>query len=187
MPLAQALLPEFDHEMANTRKCLERIPEDKLDWRPHPKSFDFRALATHLANLPKWTVVTIEESSFDLEPEGQEPIQEEAIDSVAGAVEMFDASVAAARDAIANADDETLMATWSLLKAGESILTMPRIAVLRGFIMNHTIHHRAQLSVYLRLNDLPVPALYGPAGSPLLPRQRSVPSEAEARSAGSLT
>lgn len=161
MPLSQALLPEFDHEMANTRKCLERIPEDKLDWRPHEKSFDFRALATHLANMPKWTVLTIAESAFDMEPEGGEPVKEEPIESVEGAVAMFDANVAAAREAIANASDENLMASWSLLKTGEEIITMPRMAVLRSFIMNHAIHHRAQLGVYLRLNDVPVPALYG--------------------------
>ena len=163
MPISQALLPEFDHEMANTRKCLERIPEDKLDWQPHEKSFDFRRMASHLANLPKWTVMTIAESSFDMEPEGEEPVQEEPVESVAGAVEMFDANVAAAREAIANASDEELMASWSLLKTGEEVLTMPRIAVLRSFIMNHAIHHRAQLGVYLRLNDVPVPALYGPS------------------------
>jgi len=163
MPIAQALLPEFDHEMANTRKCLERVPEEKLDWRPHEKSYDFRGMATHLANLPKWTVMTIAETSFDMEPEGEEPIKEEPIETVAGAVEMFDAGVAAAREAIANASDEDLMTSWSLLKGGEEVLSMPRIAVLRSFIMNHAIHHRAQLGVYLRLNDLPVPALYGPS------------------------
>jgi uncharacterized damage-inducible protein DinB len=163
MPLAQALLPEFDHEMSNTRKCIERIPEDKLDWRPHPKSFDFRGLATHLANMPKWTVMTLAETSFDMQPAGEEPIQEEPIPSVAGAVEMFDTNVAAAREAIANASDEDMLATWSLLKGGEEVLTMPRVAVLRSFIMNHAIHHRAQLGVYLRLNDVPVPALYGPS------------------------
>jgi uncharacterized damage-inducible protein DinB len=163
MSIAQALLPEFDHEMANTRKCLERIPEDKLDWRPHPKSFDFRGLATHLANMPKWTVMTIAETSFDMQPEGEEQVQEDPVGSIAGAVEMFDANVAAAREAIASASDEQLMATWSLLKEGQTVLTMPRIAVLRGFILNHAIHHRAQLGVYLRLNDVPVPALYGPS------------------------
>ena len=93
MPIAQALLPEFDHEMANTRKCIERIPEDKLDWRPHPKSFDFRGLATHLANMPKWTVMTLAEPSFDMQPTGEEPIEEEPIASVAGAVAMFDTNV----------------------------------------------------------------------------------------------
>jgi len=163
MTIAQALLPEFDHEMANTRKTLERIPDDKLDWRPHEKSFDMRAMLTHMANMPKWSVMTINESSFDMEPEGEEPIKEEPVETVEGALEMFDANVAAAREAIANASDETLMASWSLLKAGEEVLTFPKVAVLRSFIMNHMIHHRGQLTVYLRLNDLPLPALYGPS------------------------
>jgi uncharacterized damage-inducible protein DinB len=161
MSIAQSLLPEFDHEMANTRECLSRIPADKLDWRPHEKSFDLKGLATHLANLPKWTVVTLEESSFDMAPEGGGSITEDPIESVEGAVDMFDANVAAARAAIADASDEQMTAMWSLLKAGEIVMTMPRVAVLRGFIMNHTIHHRAQLTVYLRLNEVPVPALYG--------------------------
>ena len=163
MSIAQALLPEFDHEMANTRKTLERVPDDKLDWSPHEKSFDFRGMLTHMANMPKWSVMTINESSFDMEPEGEEPIKEEPVESVASALEMFDANVAVAREAIANASDETLMATWSLLKAGEEVLTFPRIAVLRSFILNHMIHHRGQLTVYLRLNDVPLPALYGPS------------------------
>ena len=163
MSIAQALLPEFDHEMANTRECLSRIPDDKLDWKAHEKSWDLRSITTHLANMPKWTVMTMAESSFDMQPEGEDPTTEEPIDSIAGALEMFDANVAAARDAIANASDEDLLTSWSLLKAGEEIITMPRIAVLRSFIMNHMIHHRGQVSVYLRLNDIPVPALYGPS------------------------
>lgn len=163
MPLAQALLPEFDHEMANTRKCLERVPEDKLDWKAHEKSWNLRGVLTHLANLPKWTVVTLQEAKFDMEPVDGEPAQEQPIDSVAHALEMFDANVQAARDAIAATGDEAMMTSWSLLKGGEEILTLPRIAVLRGFIMNHMIHHRGQLGVYLRLNDVPVPALYGPS------------------------
>lgn len=161
MSIAQALLPEFDHEMANTRVCLSRIPDDKLDWKAHEKSLDLRSITTHLANMPKWTVLTMGESSFDMEPEGEDPITEEPIDSVAGALEMFDANVAAARAAIANASDEEMLTSWSLLKAGEEMITMPRIAVLRSFIMNHMIHHRGQVTVYLRLNDIPVPAIYG--------------------------
>lgn len=163
MPLNAALLPEFDHEMANTRKCLERIPEDRLDWRAHEKSWTLRELTTHLANLPKWTVMTLEAPSFDLEPVGGEPIRETPIDSVADALSMFDENVAAARQAIAAADDSCLMADWALLKTGEPIFSMPRIAVLRGFILNHMIHHRGQLGVYLRLNDVAVPSLYGPS------------------------
>ena len=163
MSIAQSMLPEFDHEMANARECLSRIPADKLDWQAHEKSYDLRGLATHIANLPKWTVMTLEETAFDMEPEGGEPITEDPVDSVEQALEMFDASVAAAREAITNATDESMMASWSLLKGGEEVLTMPRVAVLRSFIMNHLIHHRAQLGVYLRLNDVPVPALYGPS------------------------
>ena len=163
MSIAQALLPEFDHEMANTRKCLSRIPDDNLDWKAHEKSWDLRSITTHLANMPKWTVMTMTDTSFDLEPAGGEQVREEPIDSVEGALEMFDANVAAAREAIANASDEAMMTSWSLLKAGEEIISMPRIAVLRSFIMNHMIHHRGQVTVYLRLNDLPVPALYGPS------------------------
>ena len=163
LSIAQSLLPEFDHEMANTRKCLERVPADQLDWSPHAKSYDMRGLTTHLANLPKWTVMTIQESSFDMEPEGGEPIREDPIESVDQALEMFDANIAAAREAIAGASDADLLADWSLLKTGEVMMTMPKIAVLRSFIMNHLIHHRAQLGVYLRLLDVSVPALYGPS------------------------
>lgn len=163
MPIAQALLPEFDHEMASTRECLSRIPADKLEWKAHERSWTLRELATHLANLPKWTVMTLAEESFDMEPVGGELAKEDPVGSVADAVAMFEANVAAARGAIAAASDEQMMASWSLLKGGEEVLSMPRIAVLRSFIMNHAIHHRAQLTVYLRLNDVPVPALYGPS------------------------
>lgn len=163
MTLAQSLLPEFDHEMANTRECLSRIPADRLEWKAHEKSWDLGSLATHLANLPKWAAVTISEATFDIEPVAGEPVREEAVDSVDHAVEMFDANVAAAREALAGASDEDLMAPFALLKTGEEIFSLPRIAVLRGFIMNHMIHHRGQLGVYLRLNDVPVPALYGPS------------------------
>jgi len=161
MSIAQSLLPEFDHEMANTRECLSRIPADKLDWKAHEKSHDLGGLATHMANMPKWTVMTLTELSFEMEPAGEEPLTEDPVESVGGALEMFDANVAAARAAIAKASDEDMMTSWTLLKGGEEVLSMPRIAVLRSFIMNHMIHHRGQLGVYLRLNDVPLPALYG--------------------------
>lgn len=161
--IAQALLPEFDHEMSNTRVCLSRIPADKLDWKAHERSWDLRSLATHMANMPKWTVMTMTEPAFDMAPIDGKSVKEEPVDSVASALEMFDANVEAARTAIAEASDEEMVASWSLLKGGEEILSMPRIAVLRSFIMNHMIHHRGQLVVYLRLNDVPVPALYGPS------------------------
>ena len=162
MSIAQALLPEFDQEMSNTRRCLERIPTDKLDWKAHEKSWDLRSMATHLCNLPRWIAMTLSEPSFDLQPAGQDATREEPADSVEGALEKFDSNVAAARDAIAKASDEEMMAAWTLLKGGQVLFTMPRIAVIRSTIMNHMIHHRGQLTVYLRLNDVPLPALYGP-------------------------
>lgn len=163
MPLNSALLPEFDHEMANTRKTLERIPEDKLDWKPHEKSFTMRALATHLATLPSWAVYTINEAKLDLAPPGQPPMQNTPATSVQDALARFDESVSTARAAIAGASDEQLLESWTLLHSGHAVFTLPRIAVLRSFVMNHNVHHRAQLGVYLRLNDVAVPAIYGPS------------------------
>lgn len=162
MGLSEFMLPEFDREMANTRKTLERIPEDKFDWKPHEKSTTMRGLATHLSNLVSWAVLTIEKDEFDAVPEGQ-PLRAKPVESVQEALETFDKNVADARAAISGASDEHLMKPWTLLAAGKTIFTQPRIGVLRGMIMNHSIHHRAQLSVYLRLNDVPVPALYGPS------------------------
>jgi uncharacterized damage-inducible protein DinB len=163
MGLAQSMLPEFDHEMANTRKTLERIPEDKFDWKPHEKSTTLRGLGTHLSNLVSWAVHVIERDELDVAPVGGEPLRAKPVESVQEAVETFDKNVAAARAAIAGASDEHLMKPWTLLAGGKTIFTQPRVGVLRGMIMNHTIHHRAQLAVYLRLNDVPVPALYGPS------------------------
>ncbi len=161
MGLAETLLPELDHETALTRKTLERIPGDKLHWKPHERSMTFVGLATHLANLPGWTALTVSQSSFDMAPPGGEPFRLDPVESVDEVLTVFDKSVAEARAALAGASDETLFAPWSLLSGGKPIFTMPRVAVVRGFVMNHMIHHRAQLGVYLRLNDVPVPAIYG--------------------------
>jgi uncharacterized damage-inducible protein DinB len=161
MALSQSLLPEFDQEMANTRKTLARVPEDKLDWRPHEKSMTMGGLATHLANLPSWAAHGINLDELDVAPNGV-PFRVEQIKSRAEALENFDRNVADARAAITGASDEHLFKPWSLLSNGRTIMTMPRVAVLRSFVMNHMIHHRAQLGVYLRLNDIPVPSVYGP-------------------------
>lgn len=163
MSIAQSLLPEFDQELAGTRKTLERIPADKFDWRPHEKSFTMISLATHIANMFGWGMTTIKESSFDVAPVGGEPYKEEPAKSVAELLEKFDKNAAEFRAVIAGASDADLMADWSLLQGGNTLFTMPRIACLRGMIFNHIIHHRAQLTVYLRMNDVPVPALYGPS------------------------
>ena len=163
MTLNEALLPEFDREMANTRKTLERVPEARFDWKPHQKSMPMGRLAQHLSQLPSWAVETIERESLDLAPPGAPPYQPRIMNSRREILEAFDKNVAAARVAITGAKDEHLLQAWTLLSGGKAVFTMPRLAVLRNLVMNHTIHHRAQLGVYLRLNEVPVPALYGPS------------------------
>lgn len=163
MALSQALLPELEHEFAGTRKTIERVPDDKLAWKPHAKSFSMGDLATHLAEMPGWATVTLEQDSFDVNPPGGSTHQRPKVSSRQEILEMLDKNLAAARALLAKATDEQLMKPWSLLNGGKVTMTMPRIAVFRSFILNHNIHHRAQLGVYLRLNDIPVPALYGPS------------------------
>ena len=163
MPLSQALLPEFDMEMANTRKTLERVPDDKFAWKPHEKSGTMGWLAAHVANLPSWPTFTIKQNSLDLAPKGSSPQPPPAPKSRQELLQLFDKNAAEGRAAIAGATDAELLQPWSLLRGGTTLMTLPRIAVLRSFVMNHLIHHRAQLGVYLRLNDVPVPALYGPS------------------------
>jgi uncharacterized damage-inducible protein DinB len=162
MGLSDALLPEFDNEMANTRKTLERVPDNKFDWKPHEKSMAMGGLAGHLANLPSWGSLTVGSDSFDMAPGGQ-PVITPPLSSGKDVLATFDENVAKTREAIAGASDEELFKPWSLMADGNTILTMPKIAVLRNFVMNHMIHHRAQLGVYLRLNEIPVPSIYGPS------------------------
>jgi len=163
MKISETVLPEFDQEMANTRKVLERVPAAKFSWKPHPKSSEFGALAAHIANMPDWAGLTMQADSFDYAPPGAPPYETPKYTSTEDLLAAFDKSVAQARSAIAAADDIAFLAPWTLMAGGQTIMTMPRIAVIRTFVMNHTIHHRAQLGVYLRLNDIPVPGLYGPS------------------------
>jgi uncharacterized damage-inducible protein DinB len=163
MKITDALLPEFDQEMANTRRTLERVPDDKLTWKPHPKSWTMGSLATHISNMTGWMTDTITKDSFDIAPAGAPPYKEEPVASQKELLERFDKNVTAARAALAGSSDEHLLQSWSLLATGKTLFTMPRIACIRSFVMNHVIHHRAQLGVYLRLNDIPVPAIYGPS------------------------
>lgn len=165
MSYAEQILPEFDEEMANTRKVLERIPEDKLDWKAHPKSNTIGWNANHLAEIPAWVEGTLTQLSWDFAPVGGERYQSPALKSRKDILELFDRNVASARKAIAAVKDEgELGKMWSLLEGGKPIITMPRSAVIRSFVISHTIHHRAMLCVYLRLNNIPVPGLYGPSG-----------------------
>jgi len=160
MPIAQSLLPEFDQEMANTRKTLERIPDNKWDYKPHAKSGTMGWYAGHLANLPSWPIFTIGQDELDL----AQPFDMPSTKNRQEVLAVFDKNVAEARKAIAGASDQELMKPWTLKKGVQTLMTLPKVAVLRGFVMNHIIHHRGQLTVYLRLNDIPVPALYGPSG-----------------------
>ncbi len=160
--ISAALLPEFVQEMANTRKLLACLPEGKWDWRPHPKSMPLGRLAGHLAQLPGWATNTIKLDVLDLTPEGKPP-QPFLPQSTQEVLRTFDDNVVEARAAIEGASDEHLAVLWSLIFFGNKVLTLPRSAVLRSVVMNHLIHHRAQLGLYLRLNDVAIPGMYGPS------------------------
>lgn len=164
MTYSEMILPEFDREMANTRRVLERVPEDKLDWQPHPRSHTIGWNANHLAELPGWAAGTLKASSLDLAPPGEEPYRSPRLTKRLEILDLFDRNVTEARAALAAANDEEIGQPWSLLRGGETILTMPRATVIRTLVLNHIIHHRAILCVYLRLNDIPVPGMYGPSG-----------------------
>ncbi|MGB0035256.1 MAG: DinB family protein [Candidatus Acidiferrales bacterium] len=163
MAIRDSILPEFDNEMAITRKTLERVPEGKSNWAPHEKSMKMGRLAGHLAELPSLAVRTIELDSLDFQPAGAPPRVPFVMSSRKGLLETFDKNVASARAAIAGASDEHLAKPWSLQIGGKELFKLPRAAVLRTLILNHVIHHRGQLSVYLRLNNVPVPSIYGPS------------------------
>ncbi len=162
MSLSASLLPEFDHEMATTRKTLERVVDAKLDWKPHTKSYSMGELAGHLSNIPSWTKSTLEEDSLDFAPNGV-PLKMDMPKTAAGILKAFDENVVVARAAIAKTSDAEFARTWTLLANGKKIFAQPKAGVLRGFIISHIIHHRAQLGVYLRLNDIPHPSMYGPS------------------------
>ena len=159
MAIKDALLPEFDHEMAVTRKVLSRVPDDKLGWAPHPKSMTFGRLATHVAEIPGWVKETLTTDGIDMGGD----YKPNELPSRAEVLAKFDKMVAVARPLLESAADAQFMETWTLKAGGQAIFTLPKAAVYRGFVMNHLIHHRAQLSVYLRLNDIPVPSIYGPS------------------------
>jgi len=163
MPMNQAFLPEFDHEMAITRKFLERVPENKFDWAPHPKSMKLGDLASHLTHMPGWLQSTFAQDELDVAPGGKQMPMPKA-GNRQELLAMFDKSVASGRAAlVAATDDSAWMKPWALKANGQTLLSLPRAAVVRTFVISHVIHHRAQLGVYFRLNDVPVPSTYGPS------------------------
>jgi uncharacterized damage-inducible protein DinB len=157
MPSGEALLPEFDQEMATTRRVLERVPSERGAWKPHPKSFALGHLAQLVSWMPGWITNTLRESSLDLAKAGSY-----SLETTETLLRGFDANVAAARAALQQTPDSVWAEPWSLTRAGQTLWSAPRPVVIRNHL-NHLIHHRAQLTVYLRLIDVPVPATYGPS------------------------
>lgn len=172
------LLPEFDEEMKKTRKMLERVPEHKLGYKPHEKSMTLGRLASHVAELPGWAKHAIEFEALDLPP-GRAPF---AANSREELMATFDRNVAEARELIVRVTDEDLQKTWTLKFAGKAVFSMPRHMVIRSMMMNHLIHHRAQLGVYLRLNEVEIPGMYGPSADEMKFWQ-SGPGEQKSQSA----
>lgn len=154
--IAQAFIAELDMEMPPTRRLLERVPSEKGDWKPHPKSFSLAHLAQLVARMPGWLTLTMKEPSLDLS--GAPKYSNE---TTATLLAEFDRCVKEARDVLSKAKDEDFSAPWSLTMGSRVLMTMPRLAVMRQNI-NHLSHHRGQLTVYLRLLDVPIPSIYGP-------------------------
>jgi uncharacterized damage-inducible protein DinB len=159
MTIREALLEEFDLELPFTRRSLERVPFDKFDWKPHEKSMTLGWLATFLALVPTWGVMTIEKDEFDpaATSGGQRPGLPASRDEL---LAMFDKNYGAFRAVLAGTTDDHLATMWTLKSKGEVWFTQRRWLVLREFILNHIVHHRAQLGVYLRLQGIAVPAIY---------------------------
>ena len=159
MAIKEGLLAEFDHEVGTTRKLLERVPDEKLGWKPHVKSMSLGGLATHLAQIPFWGSTILNEAFFDLAASPPN-IQEKT--SRGDILAAFDETTMRTR-ALLDKSDAELMAPWALRRGTYEMFSMPRAAAFRTFVLYHIVHHRGQLSVYLRLNDVPVPAIYGPS------------------------
>jgi uncharacterized damage-inducible protein DinB len=156
---SEILLPEFDNETQKTRKLLKVVPFDDPGWKPHEKSMSIAQLAGHVAELVSWAAETINKPSLVIEP-GYQPFRPQSAKQL---LEVFDARAAESRTAIAEATDDHLQQIWSLSFGEQKIFSLPRFSVLRNVVLNHMIHHRGQLSVYLRLKDVPIPGMYGPS------------------------
>ena len=161
MAIKDGILPEFDHEMGTTRRLLERVPEGDFEWRPHEKSFPLGHLAAHITNIPTWAGIIIDGTELDTAEIGEEARPKPPA-SRAELLQRFDDNVKQARAKIDEQTDAALFGPWTLKNAGQVMFTMPKVSVLRTFVMNHLIHHRGQLTVYLRLRNVPLPSIYGP-------------------------
>jgi uncharacterized damage-inducible protein DinB len=158
--IAQSLLPEFDHEVASLRKTLERLPEDKYDWKPHEKSMSLQALAAHLAEMVGWTVITLKTPELDFATFDYKPFKPA---NNAELLAFLDERIQEARAALETTPDTEMMTPWTIRNGENIFMTMPRVGMLRSMVLNHIVHHRGQLTVYLRILNVPVPGLYGPS------------------------
>ena len=166
MGIAQSMLGEFDNEMVSTRKTLERVPMDKLGWKPDPKSMSMGRLAGHVAEMVGWAAMTLSTDELDFATGDYKPIEATSTDQL---LAEFDKNAKATRAALESATDERMMGEWALKNNGAVLMAMPRVAMIRSMVLNHVIHHRAQLTVYFRMNGVPVPALYGPSADEGMP------------------
>ena len=158
--LASAFLGELENEAKVTRTLLERVPADKFDWQPHEKSMKMGRLAVHVAEMFGWTKETLKQDVLDFATADFKPFEPASTEEL---LAFFDNHIAVAKLILAETPDEKFFTDWTMQNGDQVYFTMPKVAVMRSFVMNHIIHHRGQLSVYLRLNDIPVPAMYGPS------------------------
>lgn len=158
--ISTALIAEMEHEAKTTRTCFERIPAEKFAWKPHEKSTAFGQLASHIAEMFSWTGATLQHPELDFAKMDYKPFEPQSTDEL---LEFFDKNVAEAIDVLKSTGDDVFLENWTLRNGETVYFTMPKIATMRSFVMNHIVHHRGQLTVYLRLNDIAVPQIYGPS------------------------
>lgn len=159
MGMNEIFIAELQQEAASTRKLLERVPMDKADWTPHSKSMKLGNLANHVAELLSWTMVTMDQDELDFAKFEYKP---EIPKTTEDLVKKFDEMVKKSVECLEKCDDAKFMENWTMRQGDKIFFTLPKAAVLRSFVFNHEVHHRAQLGVYLRLLDIPLPSMYGP-------------------------
>ncbi|HMQ02896.1 MAG TPA: DinB family protein [Pyrinomonadaceae bacterium] len=158
--IGSTFLAELEHEAKAAREVLSRVPADKFDWKPHEKSMSFGKLASHVAEMIGWTGPTLQYPELDFSKMDYKPFEPATSEEL---LEYFDKNLAEAADVLRSTNDEQFMESWTMRNGETVYFTLPKAAVMRSFVMNHIVHHRGQLSVYLRLNDIPVPSIYGPS------------------------
>lgn len=163
MKLTEYFLAQLDREAASSRRALERVPEGRGDWKPHEKSMPLGYLATLVATIPSWIVMMVKQDELDMNPPGGSRFRPQIVETSAGLIEALDKAVASAREALTTTTDEHLLTNWKFLSGGKVMSDLPRHVMIADAVFSHLAHHRGQLTVYLRLNDAAVPAIYGPS------------------------